>query len=128
MKNSDQNGFSLVEVLVALGILGIVMAGVAPSFIFHMKTISRNELRSAGIAAAQQVLDEIRTLDPATLPTSGSDTPETVVVNNKSFSVTTSYCQEPTFCLTTRTRHLNILVTYQDEEIYEIETVYTQLR
>ena len=128
MKNRNEKGFSLMEVVFSLGLLGIVTAGIAPSFIHHVKLITKNETRTRALSAAQTVLDEIRVSNPQDLPTSGSSTPQTVVVGKNNFSVVTNYCIASEYCTSINTRHLHLVVSHQGESIYELETVYTKLK
>ncbi|NLF25020.1 MAG: type II secretion system protein [Deltaproteobacteria bacterium] len=121
-------GFTLVEVLVALGVLALVTSAVAPSFLRFMHYNTRTEIKTEAIQAAQRVLDELRLSDPRTLPTSGSTPSETVMVGGRSYDVTVSYCENATYCPSENTRHLTVDVVYKGEQVYEVETVYTRLR
>jgi prepilin-type N-terminal cleavage/methylation domain-containing protein len=123
----DDAGFSLMEVLMSMVLLGVVGAGLAPGMLMNVKAITRNELRSESIAAAQQVLDDLRTEDPTTLPSTG-DTEATASINGRTFDITTYYCLESTICDSGNSRHLTVEVRYKNERIYGVETVFTQLR
>jgi type II secretion system protein I len=122
-----QKGFTLLEVLVSLSIFSIVSAGMAKSFAFQLSTNSRNERKSAAILAAQQVLDDLRSRDPNTFPTSGSNT-QTVSIGERDFSVVTSYCSVSSYCTSTNIRHLKVDVNLLGETQYSVSTVYAQLR
>jgi len=125
---SNQRGFTLLEVLTALVIFGVVSSGMAAAFVTHLSFNYESKLRSNAIAAAQQVMDELRLEDPATLPTSGYGTTQTVTVDGFAFDVTPEYCSNASYCISMQSRHIRIEVDYEGELLYGLETVYTQLR
>lgn len=125
MKNSK--GFSLMEVLISMSIFSIVAASTVPAFLNQLDHNTQMELRAQAYAAAQQVLDDYRVLEVSTIPDSGSASPVTVNVAGRNFEATTSFCDQAALCSLT-TRHLTVAVQYQGEELYEVQTVYTQLR
>jgi prepilin-type N-terminal cleavage/methylation domain-containing protein len=126
MHRSD--GFTLVEVLVTIALFGIVAMGLAGGFIMQIRSNTQSALRVQAIAAAQQVLDRLRTEDPSTFPATGSSAPENVTLDGKTFSVTVSYCQVTSFCIATTTRHLRAVVSYKNRKVYEVDTVFSQLK
>ena len=125
---NSSEGFTLLEVLVSMVIFAIASAAMAQSFLTHLTMNNRSERRSEAIASAQQVLDQIRTEDPTSLPVSGSVAPVTVVMGPRTYTVTATYCGENTFCTSNNIRHIGIQVAYRNTVIYEVETVYSQLR
>ena len=122
------SGFTLLEVLVALMIFGVIAASLTPMFATHAKFNSQAEIRSGAIAAAQEVLDNVRLQDPATLPLTGTSSIQNVEAGDRTYQVTVSYCSNSAYCLTSASRHLKVDVSYRGQEMYEVETVYTQLR
>ncbi len=125
---NDDRGFSLFEVLVATVLLGVTSAGVLPSFLHHFKTISENEFRTEAIAAAQVVLDELRTASPASLPMSGTTTAVPIQVGSHTYFVTETYCSDSSYCDASTSRFVTISVTRNNQELYTVETIYTKLR
>lgn len=125
---SKDKAFTLLEVMVAMMILGLVAAGMAPVFINHLKTNTRAELKTESIAVAQQVLDELRSQDPTNFPMSGSDAPILVDGGSRSYTVIVSYCKVTSYCASANTRHIEVAVRYMGSTIYEVETVYTKLK
>jgi prepilin-type N-terminal cleavage/methylation domain-containing protein len=123
----SQRGFTLTESLVALSILGIALAGILPSFLSHLDANSLTEERSAGVAAAQQVMEGLRHTDPASMPSSGKSAVQLVTVGNREYEVLTHYCVVPKYC-DADSRHILIEVGYGGQTIYTLETVFTQLR
>ncbi len=124
----DEAGFSLLEVLVAITLFSIVSMGLARGFIMQMKSNTDSEIRAQSLSAAQYVLDRLRTVDPASLPSSGSAAPETVSISGRNYSVTIRYCALASYCIAATTRHLRATVSYQNKQRYEVDTVFTQLR
>ncbi len=122
----SQSGFSLVEVLVALGIFAVVTAIMAPSFLYQLSTNTKAELKNGAIAVTQQVLDGIRPIEVASLPTSGFTT-QNISAGDRNFSVKTLYCVNPSWCGTS-SRHIMIEVYYRNNKIYGTETIFSQLR
>ena len=121
-------GFTLLEVLVSLVIFSLASAAMATSFLTHLQRNNQTERRSEAIAAAQQILDQIRTEEPTALPNSGSDSPVDITMGNRTYAVTATYCSDPTYCTSNNIRHIRVTVDYRDETIYEVETIYAQLR
>ncbi|WKZ56251.1 MAG: type II secretion system protein [Bdellovibrionota bacterium] len=126
-RRSACSGFTLIEVLVSMGLIAVVGASIFQGFVgqVRMNTLSQERARAA--AAAQVVLDAYRLEDPAEMPESGEENVE-VDVGGHSFTVTTSFCAEPSFCTSNRIRHLRVEVTRNDEILFRADTVYAQLR
>ena len=125
----DQDcGFTLLETLVALSIFAFVSAGVATSFISNLRLNKQAELRGGAIMVAQQVLDELRSQDPTTLLSTGSDASRSVAVGNKTFTVDVSYCNPSTYCTSTSIRAIHVAVYYKGVSQYAVDTVFSQLR
>lgn len=120
------DGFTLLESLVALGILGVTLVAMLPAFQAFMDANSVSEERSNALAAAQEVMETLRHADPASLPTSGSSAVQAVTVGEHEYEVVTHYCQNSTYC-GTDSRHIVIEVAFAGKDVYTIETVFTRL-
>lgn len=120
-------GFTLLEVLVAMSIFALFSALISPIYVTHMKHNYMAERKAGAMEAAQLVLDELRLLDPGTLPSSGASAPQTVNAGEFSYTVVRNYCPHPAYC-TTRTRDIRLDVNYKGQKLYEVETVFTRLR
>ena len=129
-------GFSLIEALVAIAILGIVLAALVPAFIGNLRTNTGSEIRGGAVRAAQQVLESLRAagcFQPAEcdstqtyLPTAGTLGPQTVQAGGRAFSVITRLCPDNAHC-SENTRHLRVEVSLDDRVVYTADTVYSQL-
>ena len=125
---NNQRGFTLLEVMVSLFIFSVVIAGMSPAFVAQLQQNTASEVKTEAIMAAQQVLDTLRLQDISGLPTSGAGGSTTIVIGDRSYVVTPTYCAESSFCTSIVTRHIGVTVTYAGVLRYETETVFTQLR
>lgn len=123
----SERGLTLVEALVAMAIMGIVLAGVTPLFMTYLNANTLNEERSGAMAAAQQVLERLRAQDPADLPSSGTSAAQALTIGGRTYQATTRYCVTAAYC-DTASRHVVVEVTYRGTRIFQAETVFTQLR
>jgi len=123
----SERGFTLIEALIALGLLGIVLAGLVPSFISFLDANSASEERSNAVAAGQQVMELLRRQDPASLPGAGSSTIHAIDVGEHEFEVVARYCVETSYC-SASSRHIVVEVLFAGDPVYEIETVYARLQ
>ena len=123
-------GFSLLEVLVSVSLLGVITSTFTAGTMMMTRMVTDAEAKSKGILAAQQVLDEMRILAPSELPSTHiSDSPINVIVEGTTYSVLRTYCAVSTYCPPTssaETRHIKITVSKDNEQVYEVETVFTE--
>lgn len=120
-------GLTLVEVLVALAILALI-GPVLAGFIGYLRINTRAEVRSQAVTLAQERLENLRLVNPQTLPTRGCQE-ETRSRGGRTYTVRTCYCENPGLC-GAGARHLVVRVFLSGETapVYQVETVYTQLR
>ena len=123
---NKQSGFSLIEILVSLGIVGIVSAFVTPAFIAQNRVNKLSEIRGLAISATDQRFDMMRAADPATLPDGGEEEFE-ATVGGIPFVLRVEYCINSDWC-SAATRHLRITALRNGEVVHQSETVFTQLR
>lgn len=123
-RNSER-GLTLVESVVSLLIFFVALAGIVPVFLNYTISTINNEKKTAGIAVSQQVLDEIRQSDAASLPSNGTQTLAKVTHLGKEYTPKVTYCQNTTYC-DANSRHITIEVDQDGTSVYEAETVFTK--
>ena len=122
----EEKGSSLIEALLALSILAMVLVFLFGAIGSFNNLNTRNQTRSYATAAARARLEQLRFADPATLPTTGSDT-TLMTVGLYDFTILTQYCSTATYC-DANTRHVVVNVQDQGQDVFSTETVFTQLR
>jgi Tfp pilus assembly protein PilV len=59
MKRRDERGFSLVEVIIALGLLAGVLIAIAGLFIFGGRSVKSGRTSSEALAAGKEIVEEM---------------------------------------------------------------------
>ena len=127
-RSVGQAGFTLLEVLAALGILAFAIAVASSSLVLHLKANAEGEISFEAAQAAQTVIDELRFQDVSEMPTEGTDSVRQISVKaNHTFDVYVSYCEDATYCTSSDVRHIAVQVQYKNESVYRTETVFTAL-
>ena len=91
-----KNGFTMVETLVAIAVLGIFFASIASILHMILQNVGESRVRIVALALAQSKMETIRNLPYANVGTVGGipsgpiDPSETVTINNLPFTITTS--------------------------------------
>ena len=119
-------GVTLIEVLVSIIIVGIITIAVLSTMSSAFKLNNDAEMATQAAFLAQDKLDALKLLDPATLPTSGQDT-STVTSNNRSYAVTVRYCVTFSYCLN-KSRDVVIEISASNKLLFTGETVFTQVK
>jgi general secretion pathway protein I len=123
----NERGFTLLEGLLALAILGIALAGILPAFVGYMDVTTRNEVRTGAVAAAQQQMETLRVADPSSMPSSGATGPDYVEIEDREYELISRYCVRGEYC-TTNARHVLVEVGFGGDVVYQTESVFTKLR
>jgi prepilin-type N-terminal cleavage/methylation domain-containing protein len=123
----NERGFTLLESLLALAILGIALAGILPAFFGYMNVTTRNEVRTGAVAAAQEQMEALRFGDPSTMPMNGATGPAYIGVDAREYELISRYCVRPEYC-TTNSRHVLVEVGFGGNVVYQTESVFTKLR
>lgn len=123
---SRRAGFSLIEAIVAIVIIGILLAAVVPAFVSNLRVNTDNEVRTGAVAASQTVLDRFRVQSRGAWPASGS----TVSVDTRvrTYDVLVEYarfCQGGT-CFD-GAELIDLEVSYGGRTRYTVSTVFTVL-
>ena len=127
MRRADCQGFTVLEALLAIFLLGVVLTGILPAMLAFLDANTTSEESSDAVAAGQLVLERLRLEDPASLPSSGSSSPESVDVGGHTYEVVKHYCTVPSYC-GTDSRHIRVEVIYGGDTVFEVESVYTRLQ
>ena len=134
MSTEHQRGVTLVEALVAIAIIGIVLAATVPAFVGNLRINTDNETRSGAVTAAQTVMDRLRG-DAAWPeyggPPGGPMVPPVVTVETsaRSYDVRIDYgpyCDDAGTCYA-GARRVELEVTHGGRTFYRLATVFTQL-
>lgn len=120
-------GFSILEVLAALGIFGLISSTVYSSLISHLNINMNNEIRSQAILAAQQQLDGLRGTQISAIPTTGYQD-KVIEVGARRFAVRTYFCDRAEYCSSESMRHITCAVSFNDSLRFRTETIFTSLR
>jgi len=125
-RSASRSGFSLIEAIIAIVIVGIVLAAVVPAFIGNLRINTDNEARTGAVAAAQTVLDQFRVRPKSDWPTSGSAV--NVDSHGRTYAVLVAYapfCQGG-ICFT-GAELIDVEVSYGGRTRYTVSTVFTAL-
>ncbi|WP_067496494.1 putative Ig domain-containing protein [Actinoplanes sp. TFC3] len=71
---SNDDGFSLLEVIVAMAVIGTVMAGAVPFLARSLSVVNQQRAAQVAIQVANDALDRVRALDPTSLTSGRSAT------------------------------------------------------
>ena len=113
-----------MEVLVALGILGTMIAISTSSLMQNLGVNLNNQKRYEAIQAAQTIMDQIRFEDVTTL--SGPRT-ETVTIGSRTYSVVVTFCAISAYCISNEIRHITLQVYLNSKKFYETDSVFSKL-
>lgn len=120
-------GFTLLEVLVSLGIASICLPVITLSFIQHAQFNHDLKIKSEAISVAGSALDQVRTLPVNQMPTSGAGLNEfgnfSYTIAGNDYQVEVVYCQKASFC-NADNRHIVVNVIHEGQQVYDVEVVY----
>ncbi len=128
LRSMKERGFTIIEVMVALGMFGVVSAMMATTMVQLQRTNYENEIRSGSYAAAQLVLDDLRSQNISTLPTSGNGPVQNVVIAGRTYAVTPTYCLTVSECSSVNIRGIRVSVSHKNQVKYLVNTVYARLQ
>jgi prepilin-type N-terminal cleavage/methylation domain-containing protein len=121
-----RSGFTIIEAIIAILILGVALSFIIPAFIANLQINSRSEKRTYAVAAAQQVLENLRLENPQNLPSSGSGAAVNVLIGGNQYVVTPSYCTIANLCTST-SKYIRVDVTFDSKILYSAETVFAKI-
>lgn len=148
-----EQGFSLIETVIALTTLGICLAYAMPLFLYAKINNAKSEIRTGALIVSQRVFDDIRsksftniplTDGKARDPDSGNINPviQPVNINNptepeklltkamgRQYQTKVIYCEDYTTDTTvcsTKYRKFKVEVSYNGNKVYDLEGTYTE--
>ncbi len=124
----QNKGFTLLEVMASLLIFSLVVAGMGPAFIAHEKYNTQSQVRTDAIAAAERVIDLLRYQATTSLPSSGTSAVTNYTINGKVYATYIDYCTNTLYCQSPNNRHIKVRVQYKSNQVFETETVFTELK
>jgi prepilin-type N-terminal cleavage/methylation domain-containing protein len=153
--NHSEQGFSLIETMIALTTLGICLAYAMPLFLYAKINNSKSEVRTGALIVSQRVFDEIRSKPFKTLPlTDGAigsaavpdkdgnpdisanpriipATPAEELMTKamgRKYQAKVTYCEGLTSDATvcnTTNRKFKVEVSFNGSKVYDLEGTYT---
>ncbi|MFB9994772.1 prepilin-type N-terminal cleavage/methylation domain-containing protein, partial [Deinococcus oregonensis] len=119
------SGVTLIEVLVTMLLVGVISVTILSSMSSTFSMNQTSERRIEAVLIAQEQMDVVKRLDPASLPSSGSKQ-DKVTVRGREYDVTLRYCATAAYCLNNN-RHVAIDVRYGGKVMFTGETVFTDI-
>ncbi len=119
-----RDGFTLVEALVALALLGVMLTVLLPTFVQNIQVNTQSELRTDAVAVAQVEMDRLRAV--GNWPATG--TKREVVTELATYETELTYalyCRDGT-CFQ-GARQVQIEVRHRGRALYRATTVFTSL-
>lgn len=125
---AGSKGFTLIEILAALGIFGMLLMLMSRGFGVQLATNRDNEIRSGAVEAAEIFLDELRSRRgvQGMIPNSGTEGPLSAAIDGREYQVFLDYCAGTggQYCLD-RTRHITARVFFNGQLWYSASTIFT---
>jgi prepilin-type N-terminal cleavage/methylation domain-containing protein len=152
---STEQGFSLIETMIALTTLGVCLAYAMPLFLYAKINNSKSEIRTGALIVSQRVFDNIRSKSFDSMPlTDGlvgsvasatvAANPETIPANinspstaevlitkamGRQYETKVTYCENYTTDKTVcneKNRKFKVEVKYNGSKVYDLEATYTK--
>jgi type II secretory pathway pseudopilin PulG len=133
----SEQGFSLVETVIALTTLGVCLAYALPLFLYAKINNSKSEVRTGALIVSQRVFDDIRSRQIRDLPispsvpeiknettNSGADIP-IITAMGRRYESKVTYCQIATDC-SARYRKFKLEVSHNGSKVYDLEVNFTE--
>lgn len=89
--NRNQNGFTFIELMISVLIFGIVASGMTGSLIQNRPLNEFSAVKANGSLFAQERLEHYRSLDIASIPSTGSAT-TSVTQDGTTYTIKASFC------------------------------------
>jgi prepilin-type N-terminal cleavage/methylation domain-containing protein len=132
-KTKSEQGFSLIETMIALTTLGICLAYAMPLFLYAKINNAKSEIRTGALIVSQRIFDDIRSKSISALPTDPlaptvinvGNSPQLVKAMGRNYDARVTYCEIATDC-SSRYRKFKVEVNYNADKVYDLEGTYTE--
>jgi prepilin-type N-terminal cleavage/methylation domain-containing protein len=146
-----EQGFSLIETVIALTTLGVCLAYAMPLFLYAKINNSKSEIRTGALIVSQRVFDNIRSKSISTAPSNDGKNSPVAGVNpvlqpvniasptaaemlltkamGRQYQTTVTYCEDlnsdPAVC-SNKYRKFKVEVSYNGSKVYDLEGTFTE--
>jgi prepilin-type N-terminal cleavage/methylation domain-containing protein len=150
---SLEQGFSLIETVIALTTLGICLAYAMPLFLYAKVNNSKSEIRTGALIVSQRVFDNIRSKPLASAPINDGKNSASTGINpvlqpvniatpteaeklltkalGRQYQTKVTYCENysttDTDACGAKYRKFKVEVSYNGTKVYDLEGTYTEL-
>jgi prepilin-type N-terminal cleavage/methylation domain-containing protein len=150
-KIGAEQGFSLIETVIALTTLGVCLAYAMPLFLYAKINNAKSEIRTGALIVSQRVFDDIRSKSIASMPINdgvgspsagvnpvlqpvdiNAPTPQERLLTKamgRQYQTKVIYCEglngDSTIC-SPKYRKFKVEVSYNGNKVYDLEGTYTE--
>lgn len=142
-KHVRNSGFSILEMLVALVILGIALVSILPVFVNYANVNRRTEIRAEAVSVAEGVMDGLRqrnfsqwnafktTVERDGVKVATGEANE-ATDDGRTYAVAIDWC-DPNLDLTLcdssgQQQHVRVAVSFSGQQQYSVTTVFTNIQ
>ena len=122
-----QNGFTIIEALMAIAILGIIVAGIVPAYSHYSQLNTISELKSSAAAVAQEQMERMRRQDFSMWEGSGHSSMISMGGREFEMVVTHSPYGSDENSHVSGARRIHTAIFSGNRLVYEVTTIYTQI-
>lgn len=139
--NPSEQGFSLIETMIALTTLGVCLAYAMPLFLYAKINNSKSETRTGALIVSQRIFDDIRSRKISSLPDASSASTLNPEIKNSTThpllvkAMGRNYVSKVTFCevasdCSTKYRKFKVEIFRNDtttqSKVYDLEGTFTE--
>jgi prepilin-type N-terminal cleavage/methylation domain-containing protein len=135
-------GYTLIETMAAMVIMGVTFAYMMPIFLLSRVKIDASVRRSGAIIVAQRIVTDISSRKLSTLPVGGTPItitdPDTLTSAGKTYTASITYCPLPAIdktlgnpaCAGNRPeyREAEIKVAYKGSPVFGVQAAFADVR
>jgi prepilin-type N-terminal cleavage/methylation domain-containing protein len=130
LKKTDE-GFTLIESMAALTIMGVTLAYMMPMYMYSRLKIDHANRVSNALLVAQKIDAGLAAQKVSSLPLTGVEDitdPDILTSAGKVYSATVTYCPTISGSTGCRTnyRQIEIEVKYKDVKVYSVKSAFSE--